>query len=74
MGEPVGEYDPRHYRTGSIEVIDFINDQGLNFNLGNVVKYACRCNHKGRKRDDLLKAMHYIEFELKYNTEEEGDE
>ena len=38
---------PSHYNRGRIEVIDFINDQQLNFNLGNVIKYVCREADKG---------------------------
>lgn len=55
---------PNHYNVGNIEVIDFIQDQKLNFSLGNVVKYVCRSNHKGNKIKDLKKAIHYIEREI----------
>ena len=30
---------PSHYTSGVIEVIDYIEDQELNYHLGNVVKY-----------------------------------
>lgn len=59
---------PDHYTQGSIECIDFINDKNLNFNLGNAIKYIVRCNFKGKKREDLLKAKQYIDFELEKNT------
>lgn len=55
---------PHHYTQGKIECIDFIIDKGLNFCLGNAVKYIVRCNLKGNKRQDLLKARQYIDFEL----------
>lgn len=55
---------PPHYCVGKIEVIDFIVDQGMNYCLGNVVKYVCRADHKGSKRQDLEKAKQYIDFEL----------
>ena len=56
---------PQHYTLGKIEVIDFIEDKGLNFNLGNVVKYVARAGHKkssGKSMDakaleDLKKAQ-----------------
>lgn len=51
---------PPHYRRGSIEVWDFIQDQELDYFLGNVVKYVCRAGHKGDKLEDLLKAQAYI--------------
>lgn len=53
-----------HYQQGGIEPIDFINSNDLNFNLGNAIKYITRCNFKGNKRVDLLKAIDYINFEL----------
>ena len=53
-----------HYNKGKIEPIDYINSNNLNFNLGNVIKYVTRCNYKGTKKQDLLKAIDYIKFEL----------
>ena len=69
---------PQHYTLGKIEVIDFIEDKGLNFNLGNVVKYVARAGHKkssGKSMDakaleDLKKARWYIEREIA--TREKG--
>ena len=37
---------------------------GLNFNLGNAVKYVSRAGRKGDKIEDLRKAIQYIEFEI----------
>ena len=55
-----------HYKTEkNIEAIDIIDAYNLNFNLGNVVKYVCRCNYKGSKKSDLEKALYYIQRELK---------
>lgn len=51
---------PAHYNMGKIEVIDFIEDQGLGFHLGNAVKYICRCNYKRMTERDLDKAIWYI--------------
>ena len=56
---------PAHYNRGKIEVIDFINDQQLNFDLGNAVKYICRAGFKGDKVEDLKKAIFYINDEIK---------
>lgn len=55
---------PSHYNQGKIEVIEFINDQKLNFNLGNSIKYICRANHKGSKEADLKKVIFYLKYEL----------
>ena len=56
---------PSHYQ-GTIQPIDLINAQNLNFNLGNVVKYVCRAGKK--KGEDVLsdldKAKNYINFEI----------
>ena len=55
---------PKHYAAGKIEPWDFIRDQGLNYHLGNAIKYICRADYKGSKRDDLRKAIHYLQNEL----------
>ena len=56
---------PPHYKTGGIETIDFIEAKSLNYNLGNVVKYITRADHKGNKLEDLAKAQWYLARELK---------
>lgn len=55
---------PKHYNTGKFEVIEVIEDWNLNFNLGNAVKYISRCEHKGNKKQDLEKAVWYLQREL----------
>lgn len=55
---------PSHYIVGGIETIDFIEAKGLNYNLGNVVKYMTRADHKGNKVEDLKKALWYLNREL----------
>jgi hypothetical protein len=55
---------PPHYNAGKIEVIAAIEDWGLGFNLGNVVKYCARAQHKGNELEDLQKAAWYIAREL----------
>lgn len=59
--------NPSHYNSGKIEVIDFIEDQNLNFHLGNAVKYISRAGKKDPKkfREDLEKAVWYLNRELK---------
>ena len=59
---------PAHYTRGSIEVWDFIRDQDLNYFLGNAIKYICRAGYKDSKVDDLNKAIHYLQNELKHTT------
>jgi hypothetical protein len=51
---------PEHYKVGGIETIDFIEAKGLDYHLGNVVKYITRADHKGSKQEDLRKAHWYL--------------
>ena len=62
-------YGPAYYKRGSIDVWDFIRDQGLSFHLGNAIKYICRAGHKHSKIEDLEKAIHYLENELTHEKE-----
>ena len=58
---------PPHYTTGGIETIDFIEAKKLGYNLGNVVKYITRADHKGNKLEDLRKAQWYLSREILAN-------
>jgi len=55
---------PPHYKVGGIETIDFIEAKSLSYNLGNVVKYLTRADHKGNKLEDLKKAQWYLNREV----------
>jgi hypothetical protein len=55
---------PSHYKTGGIETIDFIEAKNLNYNMGNAVKYISRAEHKGNKKQDLEKAVWYLNREI----------
>ena len=55
---------PAHYKVGGIETIDFIEAKQLSYNLGNVVKYIARADHKGDRKEDLLKARWYLNREI----------
>lgn len=52
---------PSHYTSGNYEVIDVIEDWGLGFHLGNVVKYVARAGKKDDEKQDLEKAKWYLE-------------
>jgi hypothetical protein len=59
--------NPAHYKRGGMESIDVIEAFALNFRIGNAVKYLLRAGYKGgpeQRRDDLRKAMWYIQREL----------
>jgi len=62
---------PTHYTTGTIEVIDFIEDQKLPYHLGNAIKYISRCQHKGKLKEDLKKAVWYIDRYIELCDDEE---
>lgn len=57
---------PSHYTDGKIEVIDFIEDKGLNFHRGNAVKYIARAGKKDKSKEaeDLRKAVWYLNREI----------
>lgn len=57
---------PKHYNKGKIEVIEFIEDQGLNYHCGQVIKYICRAGVKstGNIVEDLSKARWYLERQI----------
>jgi hypothetical protein len=52
---------PKHYNEGNIEAINIIEAWGLNFSVGNVIKYMLRAPHKGEQLEDLEKAKWYLE-------------
>lgn len=62
---------PSHYQGNNLESIDVIQDFGLNFCLGNAVKYILRCERKGNKREDLLKAIWYLQCEIQADEDNE---
>ena len=56
---------PEHYNQGSPEVIEVIEGHGLDFHRGNAVKYILRAPHKGKPREDIEKAIWYLERYLR---------
>ena len=66
MFEPASDpvNHPEHYKVGGIETIDFIEAKKLNYNIGNVVKYLTRADHKGNRKQDLEKALWYLTREI----------
>lgn len=67
MNEQVNH--PAHYggENDPYEAIKVIEAWGLNFNLGNTVKYISRAGKKdpSKKLQDLQKAKWYLEREIK---------
>lgn len=63
---------PPHYNMFPVEVIDLV--EHLSFNLGNVVKYACRADFKGDRMKDLKKARFYLNREIERVIPSEEEE
>lgn len=57
---------PSHYTDGNIEVMDYIEDKGFNFALGNAVKYISRAGRKDKNKtiEDLEKSRWYLNREI----------
>jgi hypothetical protein len=66
QAEPDMVNHPPHYTAGGIETIDFIEAKKLGYNLGNVVKYITRADHKGDRLENLKKAQWYLNRELSH--------
>lgn len=64
MSEAVNH--PKHYggEDNPMEVIKIINHYDLNFELGNVLKYLIRADKKGNRKQDLQKALWYLQHEI----------
>jgi hypothetical protein len=58
-----------HYKDFEIQPVEFTTRNHLGFIEGNVIKYVSRHHFKNGK-EDILKAIHYLELllELKYET------
>jgi hypothetical protein len=64
---------PKHYNKGKIEVIDFIEDQQLDFHIATAVQYICRAGFKEepgmsleeKEIQDLEKALWYIKRKIR---------
>lgn len=62
---------PQHYGGDTTyEAIKVIRAWGMNFSLGNAVKYICRAGKKGNAVEDLKKAAWYINEEIQHREKE----
>ena len=63
---------PAYYGKDKIEAIDFIEAHGLNFSLGNAVKYVVRAGNKPNEDSitALKKARWYIDREIERQEKE----
>lgn len=67
---------PQHYggKDNPYEAIKVIEAWGLNFNIGNTVKYLSRAGKKDPKKklEDLKKAKWYLEREIEFLEKEKA--
>ena len=61
-----------HYRKMKIQPSKFVIENKLLFPEGNVIKYICRHQYKGRK-EDLEKAKHFIDMIIERDYKEEKE-
>jgi hypothetical protein len=59
-----------HYKRYKIQPSIFINENKILFAEGNAIKYICRHQDKGKKQD-ILKAIHYLEMILERDYKDE---
>ena len=57
------QVDGNHYTNMKIQPAEFINENKILFAEENAIKYICRHQKKG-KRKDIEKAIHYLEMIL----------
>lgn len=64
---------PAHYTDGKYETINYIEQEGFGFHLGNAVKYISRAGKKDpeKKIEDLKKAVWYINRAMESNDKYE---
>lgn len=74
---------PAHYNFGRVETIEYIEDcigavGLLDYCVGNALKYISRAKYKGKYKEDLRKAVWYLNkaietYELEYEDEDDGE-
>lgn len=62
-----------HYKEMKIQPSEYITKNNIGWYEGNAIKYLTRHKHKNKK-EDLLKAIHYIELAIQeYYPDEHND-
>jgi hypothetical protein len=73
--QPAYDPPPSHYQGNGIMPWDVIQAWGLDYWLGNVVKYVCRAGKKdiAPRLDDLVKARNFINKAIELEEQRERD-
>lgn len=58
------DINPKHYTSGGIEPIDFIESHKMGFGAGSVIKYLVRKDRKGVPVEDTVKIFNYLWREM----------
>lgn len=53
-----------HYKDFAIQPVEFCQRNGLRYCEANAIKYVCRHRLKGSGRQDIEKAIHYLQLLL----------
>tara|TARA_R110002020_G_scaffold120975_1_gene275388 strand:+ start:388 stop:681 length:294 start_codon:yes stop_codon:yes gene_type:complete len=66
----------KHYKDCSIQPVEYIHANKLDYFEGNVIKYITRHRTKGEGKKDVEKAIHYAQLilELYYPDEKKQEE
>ena len=66
-----GTIKPGYYNSSMGDIFDIANAYGLDFPLGNAVKYICRAGKKDKDKEieDLQKAMRCIQRAIDIRSE-----
>jgi hypothetical protein len=62
--QQAGSSHPSHYSRYDPQPIEVIEAWGLDYHLGNVIKYVVRAEEKGTEIRDLQKAMWYLKRKI----------
>jgi hypothetical protein len=52
----------QHYTVGTLDALAVIEDWGLDFVSGSILKYLQRQEHKGQQEQDRLKVLWYAAY------------
>jgi len=58
-----------HYTVGKLDALAVIEDWGLDFVSGSILKYLQRQDHKGQAEEDRLKVLWYAAYLVTHSRE-----
>lgn len=70
LGSRNSQVGGSHYKDRTIQPWDVVDEYGLDFYRGGVLKYLLRAGRKGSKLEDLRKAQHYLSRAIEIEEKE----